>query len=849
MFCKKCGKKVPFWSKSCPGCGAEAVKKRWTAINIVAFLAMIAMFILIGIAVAVGSSDLPDKEILLNWLGVSWLFCFGVIVLALLAKFFVRLVVNIKSIGRRPVAGAFSIIVVIGTMALAGGIIWSVFDNLAWKEAGSQTGNIAIRAKAETISPFSILSIRARNVQTADAATSVIFEMENGNMMTIPAVEVSADKIKVPVPPYFDKDGNLASGGVSIKVIQAKRSNGQISAETSNYFSSRIAPVPELDSRIPAGKMSAVFIAAVLDSIDERLAKVSAADAELRQALAASRKAFEDLFQKINEVVKNPNEKITLKTNKGDPVTIGANDLKTLDRILWGSLQEFNKKSGFISKGPFSKIIPVAYAGTICRASLDIPEMTILRQPCEHQESWVTGWATVGKRLPEAAQLAWSPPLIMVGGAVGELGVAANLSVINQIGLSVAFSTAIDVLIQGGTTVEGAGVTILTTIGDKVLNGDFLGIMVPTATFCLHVYEALPERKALAKEAKQPTPIIISSKTDPQKVNFIESGSSGTKISNIPVPASQATALTDAEKLARKSPTAPAAPVSPPTPTPAKPPAPSPAAPTPPQPTAPAPTAPKPAAPKPPTPAPAPAQEPLGDLGQPVGTTAPKIEFTLSQSNFNATVGEAFSHSFCEPALTRASDLCTAAATNPKFGLPPYSFTLESGVGFLPYGLTLNLNGLLAGTPTAAGSRTVGICAKDTGGFSVCRRITINVESKKTVYPYDGNYTLNCVGYCTSNDPMPDCYDTGPTKSGTDYFVRENVVSDWDGHKGNVSDSGAARLEYDAVGVHWIKTINFFSSDGKMQVDSTITYTDYSKSIYGGTCTTVCEDKCSGYKR
>ena len=163
------------------------------------------------------------------------------------------------------------------------------------------------------------------------------------------------------------------------------------------------------------------------------------------------------------------------------------------------------------------------------------------------------------------------------------------------------------------------------------------------------------------------------------------------------------------------------------------------------------PTTPKPAEPKPTAPKPQ-----LPDLGQPTGTAAPKIEFVLSQSQFKGNVGEHFQYSFCQPAITRSSDLCTAASTNPRFGLPPYSFSLEPGVGFLPYGLTLNLNGLLEGTPTAEGSRTVGICAKDAGGVSVCRKITISVKAaaKPLTISID---SVKCefISYTTPWDPNP----------------------------------------------------------------------------------------------
>lgn len=169
---------------------------------------------------------------------------------------------------------------------------------------------------------------------------------------------------------------------------------------------------------------------------------------------------------------------------------------------------------------------------------------------------------------------------------------------------------------------------------------------------------------------------------------------------------------------------------------------------------------------------------PLRDLGTPTGTAALKIEFTLSQNTFTAQVGERFSYSFCQPAVTRSSDLCTAASTNPRYGLPPYSFYLESGVGFLPYGLTLNLNGLLEGTPTAAGSRTVGICAKDTGGFSVCRKITISVKAAAKPLTISIDST-NCefVSYTTPWDPNPYWAIYKMTANGSISSTNQQVVS------------------------------------------------------------------------
>lgn len=271
-------------------------------------------------------------------------------------------------------------------------------------------------------------------------------------------------------------------------------------------------------------------------------------------------------------------------------------------------------------------------------------------------------------------------------------------------------------------------------------------------------------------------------------------------------------------------------------------------------PTAPKTTVPKTTAPKTTTPAPA----PLRDLGQPTGTAAPKIEFVLLQSNFTARVGERFSYSFCQPPVTRTSDLCTAASTNPRYGLPPYSFYVESGTT-LPFGLSLNLNGLLIGTPTAEGSRTVGICAKDTGGFFVCRKITINVEPRKVVYPYDGIYSVTCSSTARDNccingsieAGLPDSYretfcidhSTGEKDS---FHVTENILDGRHYSKGVVNASGEAQTVYNYGSYHAVTTYKFSRSEnGEIQVNATENST---RDDWGYNCTKTWVTKCSGRK-
>lgn len=93
----------------------------------------------------------------------------------------------------------------------------------------------------------------------------------------------------------------------------------------------------------------------------------------------------------------------------------------------------------------------------------------------------------------------------------------------------------------------------------------------------------------------------------------------------------------------------------------------------------------------------------------------------------NGTVGQPFSHSFCRPNLTGNAELCAGTSTNPTGGQAPYHFQLGSGVGFPPVGLSLGLNGILSGTPSAAGVSTFSVCAVDLAGLSACRTVTMTV--------------------------------------------------------------------------------------------------------------------------
>ena len=106
-------------------------------------------------------------------------------------------------------------------------------------------------------------------------------------------------------------------------------------------------------------------------------------------------------------------------------------------------------------------------------------------------------------------------------------------------------------------------------------------------------------------------------------------------------------------------------------------------------------------------------------IAPPSSTTS--ITFIIPEELPPATVSVPYSFSFATP-------------TNPTGGNPPYSFVLGSGVGFSPFGLTLNLNGVLSGIPTAAGTRAFEVCVKDLGGTQACGTTSLIVKPEPEVW-------------------------------------------------------------------------------------------------------------------
>lgn len=131
------------------------------------------------------------------------------------------------------------------------------------------------------------------------------------------------------------------------------------------------------------------------------------------------------------------------------------------------------------------------------------------------------------------------------------------------------------------------------------------------------------------------------------------------------------------------------------------------------------------------------------------------LQFTAPAVLPPATVGRPYEYSFCQGA--RKNEPCGGnlnPATNPTGGSPPYHFQLDSGVGFPPFGLVLDVNGLLSGIPTAVTqpARQFRVCAVDLVGTQACANTSLEVKPADPITgQWRGTFTV---------DPHPICRGT-----------------------------------------------------------------------------------------
>jgi len=169
------------------------------------------------------------------------------------------------------------------------------------------------------------------------------------------------------------------------------------------------------------------------------------------------------------------------------------------------------------------------------------------------------------------------------------------------------------------------------------------------------------------------------------------------------------------------------------------------------------------------------------------GTSSDPIFFFIPDKLPDAVVGKSYdgTYSFCNPAPNSVNELCDGKdpSGNPIGGNPPYHFTLDSGVGFPPMGMKLELNGLLTGTPSSAGTSEFSVCAVDLSASQECIKTSITVlDSAKLTVTKEGSGTgivsnkeINCGDKCSES------YETGDSVSLSVKADEGSIFDEWGG--------------------------------------------------------------------
>jgi|GEM_PF-2510892 len=170
-----------------------------------------------------------------------------------------------------------------------------------------------------------------------------------------------------------------------------------------------------------------------------------------------------------------------------------------------------------------------------------------------------------------------------------------------------------------------------------------------------------------------------------------------------------------------------------------------------------------------------------------------------------AEIGRSYTHSFCEP-MPISGRFCGKVFSadndtkNPIGGKPPYTFT--AGVG-LPFGLRMNLNGVITGTPksnTPLGSRKFQVCVKDSIGKRSCTFTTIKVLPKSIVLNInklgdgDGKFTYSPQAMKTGCDGLCIGFKPGTTITLNALANEDSIFSGW---SGACSGTGVCKVKLD----------------------------------------------------
>jgi hypothetical protein len=269
-----------------------------------------------------------------------------------------------------------AIIIVLGIAGLF--IIWNKLQESEQIAKGPSAaikapadGSIAIKIEGFGFAPFSTLAIKGGGYDK-DAATAVIFTTHTGEVLTIPALEVTSDTVIVPVPPLkYDKTkGAFSPGQASLRVVQMKKTGSKLIVKTSDQSSLFMVYPPTLPSalvkdgagEIPKGAVTQLVVAATVAGLKSAADKVPADNPELSAAILKAQAGMEKILKAAETIMKNPKTTYKLGANTGSVITMSVDDLAWLDAFYAGYLGMLEKTDFLAAKENINTLVPAASA-------------------------------------------------------------------------------------------------------------------------------------------------------------------------------------------------------------------------------------------------------------------------------------------------------------------------------------------------------------------------------------------------------------------------------------------------------------------------------------------------------
>jgi hypothetical protein len=209
---------------------------------------------------------------------------------------------------------------------------------LAGASAGGSLPNITGFSPGSGL-PFAVLTIEGKELNPK-AQFTVTFSDGQGFLVKEPGLLANKHEIHVSLPPYFDKNGNLTDGTLSIQLTEAPNSG---TTSSSNILSGLKIEAPPTTS-LPAGTFLLALLQATL-SADTDLQTSLAGVPDVLNGLTAQVTDLKGLIANVQSVINGRTSGFVIATHNGANVMVDRNALATSDRLVLSLLEQLAQPS------------------------------------------------------------------------------------------------------------------------------------------------------------------------------------------------------------------------------------------------------------------------------------------------------------------------------------------------------------------------------------------------------------------------------------------------------------------------------------------------------------------------